>query len=284
MQKAEYRRFNMRDVAPGDDYARDALGARRGATASVAAGEGKMPGPDPDRRRPGPAERGARRRWPDLGLHDIAVVGVAKGEERKPGLEQLVRRGRGGQSLTAAARPSRPAPDPADPRRGAPLRHHRPPRAARQGAHHLALEEIRGVGAQAAPEAARAFRRPAGRAWPRASTTLRGWRASAGRSPRTHLPASCTEPEMPAACPEPAATSSPGCGSSLIPLFVAVLLPARRTGSPSAARTSTAMCDLHRRRDHRLARRLPRAQAEPDVRVRRVPRPGGRQADGGRRR
>src|SRR3989442_13073123 len=40
-------------------------------------------------------------------------------------------------------------------------------------------------------------------------------------------------------------------------------------------------CDLvvHRGRDHRLARWLPREALEPDVGVRRLPRPGRRQTD-----
>ena len=68
----------------------------------------------------------------------------------------------------------------------------------------------------------------------------------------------------------------------LIPLFVGIFyLP--DTWLSVHEQELAATVDLHRRRDHRLARRLPRAPAEPDVGVRRVPRPGGRQADRGRR-
>ena len=64
----------------------------------------------------------------DLGLHQIRMIGVAKGVERKPGMEQLVFPG---EEEPRRLPPDHPgaAPDPAGPRRGAPLRDHRPPRA-----------------------------------------------------------------------------------------------------------------------------------------------------------
>jgi len=88
LQKAEYRRFNMRGLTPGDDYAamRQALGRRY---ERVLAGEGKLPDLiliDGGRGQLNSA-RGA---LADLGLNDVAVAGVAKGPERKPGLEELV--------------------------------------------------------------------------------------------------------------------------------------------------------------------------------------------------
>ena len=88
MQKTEYRRYNMRDVTPGDDYAamRQALSRRY---EKIAAGEGKIPDLiliDGGRGQVN-AARGA---LADLGLNDVSVVGVAKGPERKPGLEELV--------------------------------------------------------------------------------------------------------------------------------------------------------------------------------------------------
>jgi excinuclease ABC subunit C len=88
MQKSEYRRYNMRDVTPGDDYAamRQALSRRY---EKIAAGEGKVPDLiliDGGRGQVN-AARGA---LADLGLNDVSLVGVAKGPGRKPGLEELV--------------------------------------------------------------------------------------------------------------------------------------------------------------------------------------------------
>jgi len=88
MQKSEYRRFNMRDLTPGDDYAamRQALTRRY---ERVAADGGKIPDLiliDGGRGQVN-AARGA---LAELGLNDVAVVGVAKGAERKAGLETLI--------------------------------------------------------------------------------------------------------------------------------------------------------------------------------------------------
>ena len=87
MQPSEYRRFNVKDVTPGDDYGamRYALEARY---RKLAEGEGKTP--DLVLIDGGIGQLNAARAvMQDLGLADIAMVGVAKGEERKPGLEQL---------------------------------------------------------------------------------------------------------------------------------------------------------------------------------------------------
>jgi excinuclease ABC subunit C len=88
MQKSEYRRFNMRDLTPGDDYAamRQALARRYGR---VSAEEGKIPDLiliDGGRGQ----VSSARAALAELGLNDITLVGVAKGPERKAGLEELI--------------------------------------------------------------------------------------------------------------------------------------------------------------------------------------------------
>jgi excinuclease ABC subunit C len=88
MQKSEYRRFNIRDITPGDDYAamRQVLARRY---ERVTAQAGRMPDLvliDGGRGQVS-AARGA---LADLGLHQVCVVGVAKGPERKPGLEELI--------------------------------------------------------------------------------------------------------------------------------------------------------------------------------------------------
>jgi excinuclease ABC subunit C len=88
MQKAEYRRFNIRGVVPGDDY-----GAMRQALArryERVTGEGGRI-PDLVLIDGGKGQVGAARAaLAELGLSDVSIVGVAKGPERKPGLESLV--------------------------------------------------------------------------------------------------------------------------------------------------------------------------------------------------
>ena len=88
MQKSEYRRFNIRGITPGDDYAamRQVL-ARRYERVSAEAGRI----PDLILIDGGKGQvSAARSALADLGLHQVCVVGVAKGPERKPGLEELI--------------------------------------------------------------------------------------------------------------------------------------------------------------------------------------------------
>jgi excinuclease ABC subunit C len=87
MQNSEYRRFNVKDVEPGDDYGgiRYALNARY---RPLAEGEGKVP--DLILIDGGKGQLAAARGvMVELGLADIPMIGVAKGVERKPGEEQL---------------------------------------------------------------------------------------------------------------------------------------------------------------------------------------------------
>jgi len=88
MQKAEYRRFNIRDVTPGDDYAamRQALARRY---ERVTAEAGKIPDLILIDGGKGQAKI-ASAVLHDLGLHQVCVVGVAKGPGRKPGEEELI--------------------------------------------------------------------------------------------------------------------------------------------------------------------------------------------------
>jgi excinuclease ABC subunit C len=88
MQSSEYRRFNIRGVEPGDDYGamRQVLERRY---RKLAGGEGRTP--DLILIDGGLGQvNAARAALADLGFHTLRLVGVAKGEERKPGLEQLV--------------------------------------------------------------------------------------------------------------------------------------------------------------------------------------------------
>lgn len=92
MQNSEYRRYNIEDVAPGDDYEamRQVLTRRY---RRVVAGEGKMP--DLVLIDGGKGQLAvARQVSTELGLNDVMLVAVAKGEERKPGQEQLLIAGR----------------------------------------------------------------------------------------------------------------------------------------------------------------------------------------------
>ncbi len=88
MKKTDYRRFNIKDIQAGDDYAamRQAVGRRYEKVLSgesvkpdlllIDGGKGQV--------------ASAYAVLADLGLADIPIVGVAKGEGRKPGLETLI--------------------------------------------------------------------------------------------------------------------------------------------------------------------------------------------------
>jgi len=88
MQNSEYRRYNITGITPGDDYAamRDVLTRRY---KKVAAGEGKRP--DLVFIDGGKGQLGiAIEVMQEVGLDDILLVGIAKGEERRPGLETMI--------------------------------------------------------------------------------------------------------------------------------------------------------------------------------------------------
>jgi len=88
MQNSEYRRYNVTGITPGDDYAamRDVLTRRY---RKVAAGEGVRP--DLIFIDGGKGQLGvAVEVMAEVGLEDILLVGIAKGEERKPGLETMI--------------------------------------------------------------------------------------------------------------------------------------------------------------------------------------------------
>jgi excinuclease ABC subunit C len=88
MQNGEYRRYNITGITPGDDYAamRDVLTRRY---KKVAAGEGKRP--DLVFIDGGKGQLGvAIEVMQEVGLDDLLLVGIAKGEERRPGLETMI--------------------------------------------------------------------------------------------------------------------------------------------------------------------------------------------------
>ena len=88
LRNGEYRRYNITGVTPGDDY-----GALRSALQrryeKVTRGEGVVPDLvliDGGRGQ----VNAAKEILAELGLSDVYLIGVAKGPERKPGLEELV--------------------------------------------------------------------------------------------------------------------------------------------------------------------------------------------------
>jgi excinuclease ABC subunit C len=88
LQNSEYRRYNINGITPGDDYAamRDVLSRRY---KKVAAGEGKRP--DLIFIDGGKGQLGvAVEVMQEVGLEDILLIGIAKGEARKPGLETMI--------------------------------------------------------------------------------------------------------------------------------------------------------------------------------------------------
>ncbi len=88
MRNNEYRRYNIDGITPGDDYAamREALSRRY---QKVAGGEGQLP--DLILIDGGKGQVTAvQEALQELGISDANLLGVAKGEGRKPGLEQLI--------------------------------------------------------------------------------------------------------------------------------------------------------------------------------------------------
>lgn len=88
MQQSEYRRFNIRDVIPGDDYAAMRQALRR-RYRRLAVDGGKIP--DLILIDGGKGQvSAARAALAEIGMSDISVIGVAKGPARKAGFEQLI--------------------------------------------------------------------------------------------------------------------------------------------------------------------------------------------------
>jgi len=101
--KSDYRRFNISEVEPGDDYA--AMGqALERRYLRLKRGEGRLPDIlfiDGGRGQVAQANRVLE----ELQIEGVQVVGVAKGRSRKPGLETLID-GASGQEITLSPRGS----------------------------------------------------------------------------------------------------------------------------------------------------------------------------------
>ena len=92
MKKSDYRRFNIEGIQPGDDYAamRQVLTRRYEKVAT-----GETLAPDLVLIDGGKGQhRVAREVFAELGLDHLASIGVAKGEDRKAGMETLFVHGR----------------------------------------------------------------------------------------------------------------------------------------------------------------------------------------------
>lgn len=88
MKKSDYRRFNMRDIRGGDDYAAMHQTILR-RYEKLAAGEGVVP--DLLLIDGGKGQvASALAALCELGLGHLPMIGVAKGEARKPGMETLI--------------------------------------------------------------------------------------------------------------------------------------------------------------------------------------------------
>jgi excinuclease ABC subunit C len=94
MQSSQYRIYNITGITPGDDYAamRNTLTRRYKKVAEQPEDEtAPRPRPDLVLIDGGKGQLSvAEEVMTELGLGDILLIGVAKGEERKPGLETLI--------------------------------------------------------------------------------------------------------------------------------------------------------------------------------------------------
>ncbi|HED15859.1 MAG TPA: excinuclease ABC subunit UvrC [Gammaproteobacteria bacterium] len=103
-RKVDYRRFNIKDITPGDDYAAMEQALTRRYT-RLKKGEGYLP--DILFIDGGKGQIGkARKVIDELQVEGVMIVGVAKGEGRKPGLETLFLSGRASPIILHAEQPA----------------------------------------------------------------------------------------------------------------------------------------------------------------------------------
>lgn len=102
--KSDYRRFNIENITPGDDYAAMTQALER-RYRRMKEGEGKWPDLvliDGGKGQLGRAEEVMT----DLQVSGVSLIGVAKGPGRKPGLEQLFLSGQSGATILPADSPA----------------------------------------------------------------------------------------------------------------------------------------------------------------------------------
>ena len=141
--KTDYRRYNIADVTPGDDYAAMEQALRRRYT-RLQAGEGRLP--DILFIDGGKGQLNAARSvLDDLGVQGVRLVGVAKGPDRRPGMEQLFLSGQEAALILAADSPAlHLVQQIRDEAHRFAITGHRQRRAGSRSA--SVLEELRGVG------------------------------------------------------------------------------------------------------------------------------------------
>ena len=103
-RKEAYRRFNIEDVTPGDDYGAMSQALRR---RFMRVKSGEIEAPDLLIIDGGAGQVGAAAEvLEDLGVHGVLLMGIAKGADRKPGMERVFLSGAGGPLILAPDSPA----------------------------------------------------------------------------------------------------------------------------------------------------------------------------------
>ncbi len=152
--KADYRRFNIRDVTAGDDYAAISQAFQR-RYSRIKKEEGKLP--DLILIDGGKGQvSSVRAVVEELQLDEVALLGVAKGSTRKPGMERLVfSDGKGETSLPANSPALHLIQEIRDEAHRFAITGHRRQRSAKRT--RSVLEEVEGIGAKRRRELIRFF-------------------------------------------------------------------------------------------------------------------------------
>jgi excinuclease ABC subunit C len=146
MQPGEYRRYNIAGIEPGDDYGAMRQVLDRHYRKLVVEGEGRLPDLILVDGGKGQVSSAAAV-LAELGLGELPLIGVAKGEERKAGLEQLIFPDRESAQRLAADHPGlHLIQQIRDEAHRFAISGHRSRRARKRN--HSTLEDIAGIGAK----------------------------------------------------------------------------------------------------------------------------------------